>query len=38
MARLIAGMTTSLDGFVADETGRADRLFTDLAALQSTAT
>jgi dihydrofolate reductase len=37
MAKVVAGMTTSLDGFVADETGSADRLFTDLAPLQGTA-
>ena len=37
MARVIAGMTTSLDGFVADEGGGVDRLYPDLAALQGTA-
>ncbi len=37
MARVIAGMTTSLDGFVADESGGVDRLYPDLAALQGTA-
>lgn len=37
MARVIAGMTTSLDGFVADERGGVDRLYPDLAALQGTA-
>lgn len=36
MARVIAGMTISLDGFVADETGSAGRLYTDFAALQGT--
>ena len=34
MAQVIAGMTTSLDGFVADEKGGVDRLYPDLAALQ----
>jgi riboflavin biosynthesis pyrimidine reductase len=37
MARVIAGMTTSLDGFVADEKGSVDRVYPDLAALQGTA-
>jgi dihydrofolate reductase len=37
MARVIVGMTTSLDGFVADERGSASRLFPDLAALRDTA-
>lgn len=37
MARVIAGMTTSLDGFVADESGGVDRLYPDLADLQGTA-
>lgn len=37
MARVIAGMTTSLDGFVADESGGVDRLYPDLAALDGTA-
>lgn len=37
MTRVIAGMTTSLDGFVADESGGVDRLYPDLAALQGTA-
>jgi dihydrofolate reductase len=36
MARVIAGMTTSLDGFVADPSGSVDRLYPDLAALQDT--
>jgi dihydrofolate reductase len=35
-AKVIAGMTMSLDGFVADETGSAGRLYTDFAALQGT--
>jgi dihydrofolate reductase len=37
MAEVIAGMTTSLDGFVADPSGSADRLYPDLAALRGTA-
>ena len=37
MAKVIAGMTISLDGFVADANGSADRLYTDLAALQGTS-
>lgn len=37
MAKVIVGMTTSLDGFVADRSGSAGRLFPDLAALQGTA-
>jgi dihydrofolate reductase len=37
MAKVIAGMTTSLDGFVADESGSASRLYPDLAALRDTA-
>src|SRR3979411_94486 len=36
MARVIAGMTMSLDGFVADSAGRVDRLYPDLAALRGT--
>ena len=36
MAKVIAGMTTSLDGFVEDESGSASRLYPDLAALQGT--
>jgi dihydrofolate reductase len=36
MASVIAGMTTSLDGFVADRGGAVDRLYPDLAALQGT--
>jgi dihydrofolate reductase len=37
MARVIAGMTISLDGFVADASGSAGRLYPDLAALRGTA-
>jgi dihydrofolate reductase len=37
MATVIVGMTTSLDGFVADHSGSAGSLFPDLAALQGTA-
>jgi dihydrofolate reductase len=37
MASVIAGMTMSLDGFVADADGRAGRLYPDLAALQGSA-
>jgi dihydrofolate reductase len=36
MAKVIAGMTMSLDGFVEDESGSASRLYPDLAALQGT--
>lgn len=36
MARVIAGMTMSLDGFVADQSGSASRLYPDLAALRGT--
>lgn len=36
MARVVVGMTTSLDGFVADQNGSAGRLFPDLAALRDT--
>lgn len=36
MARVIAGMTSSLDGFVADQDGSAGRLYPDLAALRGT--
>ena len=36
MARVIAGMTTSLDGFVADREGSAGRLYPDLADLRDT--
>jgi hypothetical protein len=38
MAKVIAGMTISLDGFVADEAGSVERLFPDLTALQGTPT
>ena len=34
--KVIAGMTISLDGFVADETGSVGRLYKDFAALQGT--
>jgi dihydrofolate reductase len=34
MGQVVAGMTMSLDGFVADPSGRADRLDPDLASLQ----
>lgn len=37
MATVIAGMTTSLDGFVADASGSASRLYPDLATLRGTA-
>jgi dihydrofolate reductase len=37
MSRVIAGMTTSLDGFVQDETGSAGALYPDLAALRGTS-
>jgi dihydrofolate reductase len=37
MAKVIVGMTTSLDGFVADQSGSAARLYSDLAALRDTA-
>jgi dihydrofolate reductase len=37
MAKVIVGMTTSLDGFVADRSGGVDRLYPDLAALQGSA-
>jgi dihydrofolate reductase len=37
LARVIVGMTISLDGFVADQNGNAGRLFSDLAALKHTA-
>lgn len=36
MARVIAGMTVSLDGFVADQDGRTGELYPDLAELQDT--
>ena len=34
MAKVIVGMTLSLDGFVADQSGSASRLYPDLAALR----
>lgn len=37
MAKVIVGMTTSLDGFVADESGSVARLYADLGALHGTA-
>ena len=37
MAKVIVGMTISLDGFVADQNGNAGRLYPDLAALQHNA-
>lgn len=37
MAKVIVGMTTSVDGFVADERGSVDRLYSDLAALRGSA-
>lgn len=37
MARVIAGMATSLDGFVADRSGSAERLYPDLGDLRDTA-
>ncbi|HYN18044.1 MAG TPA: dihydrofolate reductase family protein, partial [Actinomycetes bacterium] len=37
MAKVIVGMTTSLDGFVADRSGSAERLYPDLASLRDTA-
>ncbi|OLD49068.1 MAG: riboflavin biosynthesis protein RibD [Actinobacteria bacterium 13_1_40CM_2_65_8] len=37
MATVIVGMTSSLDGFVADQSGGVDRLYPDLAALRNTA-
>jgi dihydrofolate reductase len=37
MAKVIVGMTTSLDGFVADRGGSASRLYPDLQALRDTA-
>ena len=37
MAKVIVGMTTSIDGFVADQSGSVVRLYPDLAALQGTA-
>src|SRR2546426_5899444 len=37
MAKVIVGMTTSIDGFVADQSGSVVRLYPDLTALQGTA-
>ena len=37
MAKVIVGMTISLDGFVADQNGSAGRLYPDLAALRHTS-
>ena len=37
MAKVIVGMTISLDGFLADQNGNAGRLYPDLAALRHTA-
>lgn len=37
MAKVIVGMTTSIDGFVADQSGSVKLLYPDLAALQGTA-
>lgn len=37
MARVVVGMTMSVDGFVADHNGSAGRLYPDLAALRHTA-
>ncbi|SHN80705.1 Dihydrofolate reductase [Geodermatophilus obscurus] len=37
MARVVAGMTVSLDGFVQDENGSTDALYPDLAELQDSA-
>jgi dihydrofolate reductase len=36
MAKVLLGMTMSLDGFVEDRHGRVDRLYPDLAALRQT--
>jgi dihydrofolate reductase len=36
LAKVIVGMTISLDGFVADQNGNAGRLYPDLAALRHT--
>jgi dihydrofolate reductase len=36
LAKVIVGMTISLDGFAADQNGHAGRLYPDLAALRST--
>ena len=37
MAKVVAGMTVSLDGFVEDQSGSAARLYPDLADLRDTA-
>jgi dihydrofolate reductase len=37
MAKVILGMTTSLDGFVADREGSVGRLYPDLVALRGNA-
>jgi dihydrofolate reductase len=37
LAKVIVGMTISLDGFVADQKGSAGRLYSDLSALRHTA-
>ncbi len=37
MGNVIAGMTMSLDGFVADADGNVDLLYADLAELQETS-
>src|SRR5712664_4692903 len=37
LAKVIVGMTISLDGFVGDQNGNAGRLYPDLAALRHTA-
>ena len=37
MAKVIVGMTASVDGFVADTSGRPARLYPDLAALRGSA-
>jgi riboflavin biosynthesis pyrimidine reductase len=37
MPKVIVGMTSSLDGFVADQSGGVDRLYPDLTALQGSA-
>jgi dihydrofolate reductase len=37
MATVIAGMTTSVDGFIADARGSVGRLYPDLAALRGSA-
>src|SRR5712692_2765002 len=36
LAKVIVGMTISLDGFVADQNGNAGRIYPDLAALRYT--